>query len=251
MKKASIPKIIHYCWFGNNPLPDSVLECIKTWKQYMPDYKIIEWNESNFDLNINSYVKEAYENKKWAFVSDYVRLYALKKYGGIYFDTDVEVLKKFDNFLNCDAFIGFESDSQFSTAIIGSKPNGKWVSNILDYYNNRHFVLEDGTFDYTTNVVVITDITKSMFNFNASNSNQNFKGLSIYSKDYFSPKDALTSKIELTENSFCIHHFSATWIKPSARIKLKIYRFINKVFGKKISKIVYKTYRIFNKTPNE
>ena len=99
--------------------------------------------------------------------------------------------------------------------------------------------------------VVITDITKSMFNFNANNSNQNFKGLSIYSKDYFSPKDALTSKIELTENSFCIHHFSATWIKPSARIKLKIYRFINKVFGKKISKIVYKTYRIFNKTPNE
>lgn len=251
MKKTKIPKIIHYCWFGNNPLPTSALEYIKTWKYHMPDYDIIEWNESNFDLNSNPYVKEAYENKKWAFVTDYVRLYALKKYGGIYFDTDVEVLKNFDKFLNCDAFIGFENDSQLSTAIIGSKKDGKWISTILNNYNNRHFILKNGDFDYTTNVVVITNITKSMFEFKENNINQFFKDLSIYSKDYFSPKDALTCKLELTNNSFCIHHFSATWIKHSAKVKLKIYRFINKVFGNKLSKFIYKIYRKFNKTPNE
>ena len=251
MKKTNIPKIIHYCWFGGKELPELAVKCIESWKKNLPDYEIKRWDESNCDLTSNTYVKEAYENKKWAFVADYVRLHVLKEYGGIYLDTDVEVLKNFDELLHLVAFTGFESESEITTGILASKKNGKWVTELLKDYDNRHFVLEDGSFDYTTNVVTITNITKKMFKLEENNSYQDFKEVTFYPKDYFCPKDHLTNKINLTENTYCIHHFAATWLKPSAKVKLKIFRLINKVFGEKVSRIVHKVYRILNKTPNE
>lgn len=251
MKKTNIPKIIHYCWFGGKELPELAVKCIESWKKYLPDYEIKRWDETNFDLNSNTYVKEAYENKKWAFITDYVRLYVLKKYGGIYMDTDVEVIKNLDEFLNLKAFSGFENDTQIPTGIIASEKNGRWVTEQLKYYDNRHFVLEDGSFDYTTNVVTITNITKEMFPLKEKNSFQDFGDVTFYPKDYFCPKDHLTNKINLTKNTYCIHHFAASWLKPSAKIKLRIYRFINKIFGDKVSDFIHKIYRKINKTPNE
>ena len=116
-----IPKKIHYCWFGGNPLPKETVEYIKSWKKYCPDYEIIEWNESNFDINRNLYIKQAYEAKKYAFVSDYVRVFALYKYGGIYLDTDVEVFKDFNDLLDNESFWGFEQENYIATSTIGAK----------------------------------------------------------------------------------------------------------------------------------
>ena len=127
-----IPKKIHYCWFGRNPLPESAQKCIASWRKYLPDYEIKEWNEDNFDINVNLYVKQAYESRKFAFVTDYVRLYALASEGGVYMDTDVEVLKTFDPFLHHHAFSGFENNNYVPTGMMASEKNGKWVTELLD-----------------------------------------------------------------------------------------------------------------------
>ena len=150
-----IPKIIHYCWVGRNPLPDDVRHYIESWKKYCPDYKIIEWNEDNFDIFFNQYAREAYNAKKWAFVSDYIRLSVLNTYGGIYMDTDVEVVKNLDEFLSNKAFSGFESNKYIPTGIMGAEKGNAWIQYLLSYYDNRSFYLDDGTPDLTTNTVTI------------------------------------------------------------------------------------------------
>ena len=154
-----IPKKIHYCWFGGNPLDELGQKCLASWKKYCPDYEIIEWNESNFDINSNSYVKEAYEAKKWAFVTDYVRLYALFNYGGVYMDTDAELIMGIDAFLNEPAFSGFESTQYILTAIMGAEKGSEWIGLLLRDYDGRHFKKDDGSYDLTTNVKVITELT--------------------------------------------------------------------------------------------
>ena len=134
-----IPKKIHYCWFGGKKLPKSVEQCIKTWKKQLPDYEIIEWNGNNFDINVCPFVKQAYENKKWAFVSDYARIYALYNEGGIYFDTDVKVLKNIEHIIDKDMVLGYEDSGFFGTAFISVKEkHNKHIKEILDYYNKLH-----------------------------------------------------------------------------------------------------------------
>jgi len=155
-----IPKIIHYCWFGRNPLPDLALKCIESWKKFLPDYEIIEWNEDNFNLDIYQYTREAYELKKYAFVSDVCRLYAIKEMGGIYLDTDVEILKPLDKFLHHNAFSGFETNYTIPTGLMASEKNGKWATEMLDYYYERPFVLDNKKIDMTTNVEIISKLMK-------------------------------------------------------------------------------------------
>lgn len=155
-----IPKIIHYCWFGGNVKPRCVVKCIDTWKRLLPEYEIKEWNESNFDLkNANQYVHEAYENKMWAFVTDYARLKVLYEYGGVYFDTDVEVFKNFDELLSNKCFLGFESNDYICTATIGCEAHNAFIRRFMESYEMRKFINLDGTFDTeTTNVVAITKL---------------------------------------------------------------------------------------------
>ena len=152
-----IPKIIHYCWFGGNPLPELAKKCITSWKIYCPDYEIKEWNESNFDLNCCDYVREAYKSKKWAFVSDVARLHALVTEGGIYIDTDVEVIKSLDTLLQYSAVSGFESITSISTGLMACEKDDPMFKEFLDGYKTAHFILPDGTLDKTTNVVRITN----------------------------------------------------------------------------------------------
>lgn len=152
-----IPKKIHYCWFGRGQMPELAKKCIESWKKYLPDYEIKEWNEDNFDLNAYPYVREAYDNRKFAFVTDVVRLYALYTEGGIYMDTDVEVLKSLDGFLHHVAFSGFEDDHNIPSGIMASEKGGKWAKDNLDYYVGKHFIKEDGSLDLTTNVITITN----------------------------------------------------------------------------------------------
>lgn len=207
-----IPKIIHYCWFGRGEKPGQVLMCIESWKKYLPDYELKEWNENNFDITQNQYVKEAYENRKFAFVTDFVRLYALYHEGGVYMDTDVEALGNYDVFLHHHAFSGFETDGNVPTGMMAAEKGSLWAKELLEQYANRVFLKEDGSFDMTTNTAVITDymVEKGL---KLNNKYQDFPGLcTMYPADYFCPKDHRTGKIRLTKNTVCIHHFAGSWL---------------------------------------
>lgn len=206
----SIPKIIHYCWFGGNPLPEEAKQYIQSWEKYCPDYQIIEWNEKNFDLDVVPYVKEAHKEKKWAFISDYVRLYALNLMGGVYMDTDVEVLKSLDSFLNDEGFSGFEREDAILTGIMAAEKNNPFINELLHEYDNLHFRRADGTLDLTTNVTRITNCALK-HGLKLNNCEQDFWHFTVYPKDYFCPKDYMTGQILLTENTYTIHHFSGTW----------------------------------------
>lgn len=226
-----IPKKIHYCWFGGNPLPELARKCIASWRKYLPEYEIKEWNENTFDIHSNAYVEEAYEARKYAFVTDYVRLYALNHEGGIYMDTDVEVLRSLDCFLHHPAFSGFEDETHILTGIMASEKGGKWVQWQLAYYSDRHFLLKDGNYDTTTNVEIISRRMQEK-GFILKNSVQNFKDIiTIYSWDYFCPKSHETGKIHLTSNTFAIHHFSMSWIPAHVRFLVRVKRYMMKTFG--------------------
>ena len=221
-----IPKIIHYCWFGRGEKPELAKRCIASWKKHCPDYEIKEWNEDNFDINSYPYAKEAYDKRRLAFVSDVVRLYALYQEGGIYMDTDVEVLKPLDRFLVHHAFCGFEDEKGLSTGIIASEKGGKWVKDNLDNYCYRHFVKDDGMEDLTTNVVTITNYMLPL-GLKLNNTSQDFPGLiTIYPKDYFSPKSYEDGKLYLTKNTYTIHHFAGSWINRTDRLRAKAYKIV-------------------------
>lgn len=242
-----IPKKIHYCWFGGKPLPDDVKRYIETWKKYCPNYEIIEWNENNFDINSNTYVKEAYESKKWAFITDYVRLFVMYNYGGIYMDTDVELLKNLDNFLKHKAFSGFESSTDIPTGIMASEKDFPLFKEFLDYYNNRHFILDDGKLDMTTNVKIITNICKK-YGFIKNNKYQEINGFALYPSEFFCPKDSTTLK--LTDNTVAIHHFAGSWLSDEAKKRKELLQKLCNKFGNKFGEFLFNSvflpYRLFS-----
>lgn len=221
-----IPKIIHYCWFGNNPKPKEVLSMLENWKKILPNYNIMEWNESNCDINTApKFVKDAYSKKKFAFVSDFFRLKALSEFGGIYLDTDVEVIKKYDNLLNLKFFIGFESPGYLCTATIGCEKGCKIISDFLQTYYGKEFdekpnskLLYDFIIDKEINIKETYKIEDEMY---------------IFPVDFFSPKDFYTKKINKTKNTYSIHYFDGTWKNGKGKFKDFLLRLYVKVFGKK------------------
>lgn len=235
-----IPKIIHYCWFGGNPLPEDAKACIESWKKYCPDYKIIEWNESNFDLGANSYVKEAFEAKKWAFITDYVRLYVLYTYGGIYMDTDVEVIKNIDVFLDNQGFSGFEDYDRVPTGIMAAEKGLLFMQEQLRCYENRHFIVNRKP-DLKTNVETITEycLKEGLV---LNNTKQTIKGFTFYPKEFFCPKNSQTLELSITENTYTIHHFSGSWMKQTSKWK----QVIKRILGVKICKILISIKRKIN-----
>ena len=228
-----IPKIIHYIWLGGKPLTQLAEKCIESWKKYCPDYKIMRWDETNFDINQNQYCKQAFDNQKWAFASDYIRLKALYEYGGIYIDTDVEVVKPMDKFLQEINFFGFEQDKSIATAVIGAEKNSELMQSILKEYDNKNFIKDDGSFDYTTNVELITNkIIKIYPEFKPNNTLQQFNNITIYTKDYFCPIDYTTKKFTETKNTHAIHRFAGSWVPKNKSFKEKLKSLIIKVIGK-------------------
>ena len=205
-----IPKIIHYCWFGKNEKSGLINACIESWKKYLPDYEIVEWNEDNFNVNCCDYVKEAYESKKWAFVSDYARLWALYNYGGIYLDTDVEVLKPFDSFLSTKAFTGFEANDSPITAVMGAQPELSVFYDLMQHYDGLHFVNDDGSFNLFTNTHAISDYLIE----NGCKQNgkkQTVKEITIFPQICFCPNNISRIWNKPSSKSFAIHHFSQSW----------------------------------------
>ena len=237
-----IPKKIHYCWFGRNPLPELAKNCIASWKKYLPEYEIIEWNEDNFDINENEYVSEAYSSKKWAFVTDYVRLKALVEYGGIYMDTDVEVTKPLDRFLNHHAFSGFEDVESVPTGIMACEKGFELFETLLKTYENRHFIKEDGSLDITTNTTSITEFCLA-HGLILNNQLQEIEGFALYPNDFFCPKDPDTNQIMITENTYTIHHFAGSWSSPWYRFKKKV----QALLGGNITNKIIKLKRIIKK----
>lgn len=221
-----IPKIIHYCWFGGNPLAALAVKCIASWKQFLPEYEIIEWNESNFPIDDFIFAKQALEQRKFAFISDVARLYALDKMGGIYMDTDVEVLRTLDEFLHHEAFSGFENDDYVPTGIMAAEAGSVWVRELLEYYDDKPFVNPDGSIENTSNTSIITDMMRAR-GFIMNNKFQEIKGyVAFYPNDYFCPKSYKTGRIELTAHSATIHHFAKSWIAPHKKwrniLKMKV-----------------------------
>lgn len=208
-----IPKVIHYCWFGGNPLPEDAKQYIETWKKYCPDYQIIQWNESNFDINCCDYVKEAYAARKWAFVSDVARLYAMVNYGGVYMDTDVEVCKSLDPYLSHKAFSGFEKEDAIPTGIMACEKGFPLFDDLLKEYEKRHFLNEDGSLNEMTNVTYITNRCLEA-GLRLDNTYQEVLGFALYPKDYFCPKDYTTGQIHKTKNTVTVHHFAGSWYSP-------------------------------------
>ncbi|CCV64690.1 Polysaccharide biosynthesis protein CpsM [Alteracholeplasma palmae J233] len=234
-KIKMIPKIIHYCWFGGNEIDTETLKIIESWKNYCPEYKIILWNEENFDVMSNIYTKQAYENKKWAFITDYVRLFALYNYGGIYMDSDVEVIKNLDIFLKNRAFTGMENNEYSVTGLMASEKGHPWIKDILDEYDGKTLIQENGELDLTPNTILITKITAQKYGWEHKQEIQNLKeGLMIYPFDYFCAKNWKDGKVFVTENTYTIHHFKGSWLTEKQKKNRQKNILLVKIFGKKI-----------------
>lgn len=221
-----IPKKIHYCWFGRGEMPELAKDCIASWHKYMPDYEYKLWNEENFDVNFVPYTKEAYEVRKFAFVSDYVRLWALEQEGGIYMDVDFEVFKPFDDLLSWRSFAGFEGSkhSPLMMGVIASEAHGEWVTEMLEAYQGRHFLNADGTPDLTTNVQFVT--AKMQRNgFVQNGMEQDYKDLHVFPVEFFCPRQT-TGEYLCTENTFCEHRGLGSWDENDAGWKARICRIV-------------------------
>ena len=240
-----IPKIIHYCWFGRGPLPELAQKCIASWKKYLPDYEIKEWNEDNFDVNIIPYTAEAYKAKKYAFVSDYARFWILYQYGGIYFDTDVEVICPINDIVERGNFMGFETDPKpqlkedASEASVnpglgmgvapglgmGVAPGLGIIKKMLDFYEGKHFVHEAVMRNQITVVHIATQVLrenglKDMVGI------QEVAGCFIYPSEYFCPINVTTGRIHVEKNTRTIHHYAGTWVDKKFSMKELVKRMI-------------------------
>lgn len=207
----AIPKVIHYCWFGGNPKPKLAEKCIKSWKTYCPDYEIIEWNEENFDLrDVPLYVRQAMDAGRWAFVTDYVRLRTLTEQGGVYMDTDVELVKSLDPYLPHRAFAGFEHPERVQTGLLACEKGFPLFLEFLRHYDTARFLLPDGTLDTTTNVQVLTELClgKGLV---CNDRLQTVADLTIYPREIFCPVDFDTKVLHKTRKTVAIHWFSGSW----------------------------------------
>ncbi|MFR0922135.1 MAG: glycosyltransferase family 32 protein [Clostridia bacterium] len=222
----SIPKIIHYCWFGNKKLPNQYVKYINNWYKKCSDYKIIKWNEENFNINSYEYAKEAYQKGKMAFVSDVARIYALYNYGGIYLDTDVEINKRFDKLLKLNkTILGWESNENDDFKTLGTgcmifPPKSKICEEMLNYYKNTSFILKDGSLNLKSNTYLLWELINKKYG-DCFQSNKYFENddIIIFPLSYFTAFNYELNRVEKDENTYCVHHFAASWFSPVKKIK--------------------------------
>ena len=231
----SIPKVIYYCWFGKGKLPKLAEKCIASWKKYCPDYKIVCINEDNFDINQNQYAREAYEVGKWAFVSDYARLKVLYDNGGIYFDTDVEVIRPIDELIEEKGYMGFDDNGIISTGLgFACEKGNELVEAFLKDYDGISFLLPDGELDLTPCPIRNAETLKKL-GMDMNNKDQVFMGIHMLPEDYFCPMKYTTGRKKITENTYSIHHFCASWTSATSKRTI----FIKRVIGEKLYKKLY------------
>ena len=225
MSDIYIPKIIHYCWFGGNPLPELAQKCIESWRKYCPDYEIKCWDETNFDLDCCDYVREAYKEKKWAFVSDYARFKILYENGGVYFDTDVELIKSIDDIIERGPFMGLEKSSRVCVATglgLAANMGSPLIKEILASYHNSLFEKdENGSYE-----TVVTRVTNIILKYGDIRPNRitEVEGIMIYPSEYFCPLDFHTGEMKITDNTRSIHYYTASWYNKTQKRILSIKR---------------------------
>lgn len=240
-----IPKVIHYCWFGGNELPESALRCIESWKKFCPDYEIKEWNESNFDVQCCDYVREAYEAKRWAFVSDYARFRILYENGGVYFDTDVELIRPIDDLLAKGGFMGAENAAPGGRGRLNVAPGlglavapgNELYSEMLEIYRYTHFVKADGSRNLKTVVAYTTELLRKN-GLEDKNDIQQVAGIFIYPKEYFCPLDYESGELTMTENTRSIHHYSATWHGKTEAYAMQLRRRLTRFLPRKAAAVL-------------
>lgn len=233
-----IPQIIHYCWFGNKSIPDEYLNYIETWRKFCPDFEIKKWDESNFDVHSNMYCKEAYDAGKWAFVSDYARLKIIYEYGGVYLDTDVEMIKDIRQLLkDGNGFIGFQNDIEVATGLgFAAEKRNKCVKSMLDVYEGRHFLLENGKFDLLPCPAANTyGMIKCGLNISEVRDSNviMIENIKVYTEKYFNPYDVEKGKMNVTDCTYTIHHYGASWNDVKTLYIRKIKKIIPKYFLKR------------------
>ena len=222
-----IPKKIHYCWFGGNEKPEKAKKCIESWRKYCPDYEIIEWNEANFDVNQNGYTRMCIKEKKYAFLSDYARLVIIEEHGGVYFDTDVEVLRSIDDLLNHEAFFGFENDEYINTGVgFGAVAHHKSVGTLKKAYDSYL----SGTKGTVTCPTLNTEALASA-GLVKNGKHQNVLGAEIYPVEYFNPYDDTTGRMRKTKNTYSVHWYAKSWLDRKAIMRSKITKPFHRIFG--------------------
>lgn len=240
-----IPKTIHFCWISGDPYPPFIDKCISTWKVMLPDYKFVLWDRTKVDKIDSIWLNQTIALKKYAFAADFIRIYALSHYGGVYLDADVEVVSSFNLFLNHDLFIGFEYNNDLEPAVFGSIPGHPWLAELLKYYQNRPFIKNDGTYDIRPLPTIFNETAANRFGFKTNGIKQFAinEGIVVYPCDYFSPKNIYFERINTTSNTIAIHHFDGSWVKKNGKYKLKqlfhqlLYRLGGKPFHTQFIKI--------------
>ena len=235
-----IPKIIHFCWLSGDEYPELIEQCMATWKTKLPDYEFMLWDTNKFDVNSTLWTQQAFESKKYAFAADYIRLYALYKYGGIYLDTDVEIIKNFDDLLHLPYFIGLEQNEIIEAAVFGAEKGADWVADCMSYYKDRPFIKEDGAPD----LLILPKIMETQIEQNkklVALEPKNLKNvkelikdkskLYMYPFEFFSAKNHETQKVKKTKNTYTIHHFNNSWIPKRMKFRLNLKRRLLKTFG--------------------
>ena len=224
-----IPKIIHYCWFGKGEKPDSAKKCIASWRKFCPDFEIREWNEDNCDHLAMPFMAEAYAAKKYAFVSDVMRLIVLEQYGGVYFDTDVEVVRDISPLLDDEGFIGFEND-QFvnSGQVMAAVPHHPVVQAMIEEYKKLHFLNADGTTNAVGCPHLNTDVMER-FGLVRNGQEQVVAGMHVYPADWFNPLDSTTGRLNKTENTYSVHWYSMSWLPKHVQLKTKLGRLVRRI----------------------
>lgn len=236
-----IPKTIHYCWFGQNPIPEWNLKCIESWKKYCPDFQIKRWDESNYSVDGVAYAAEAYQRRKWAFVTDYARLDIIYREGGIYLDTDVEVIRDLTPLLAHAAYAGMEfaDGTRFSVATglgFGGEAGNPVIGALREMYHTMHFLREDGSENTLTTPAWTTEYLQSI-GFEQKNEMQNVGGMTVYPTEYFAPKDYQTGKLVLTQHTYSIHHYSGSWQSESERRAMEQRRKYTRLLGTKMGEL--------------
>ncbi|MCK9183713.1 MAG: glycosyl transferase [Fibrobacteraceae bacterium] len=251
----AIPKIIHYCWLSGEPYPELVQHCMATWKKHMPDYELRLWDQTRFDIHSVRWVEQAVKAKKWAFAADYIRLYALYNYGGIYLDSDVEVLKPFDDLLDLPYFLGKEhpfdiidAANTVEVAAFGAEAHLPLLKKGLDHYNNRPFEIHPNVFDTTILPYIFSKIVHECFGTKAINNIAAFDAASsciqLFPASYFSPKNTRTLEIKSTKNTYCIHHFNGSWHSKAQQKHVQARQALCHIFGEPIGEFIAAIYAI-------